>query len=456
MDDLMREDGETLFQEKRYAEAAEAFRHTLGQDQPAGREAETRRRLADTLDVLGQNAEAAEERVRADAVASSAPNDPQALVAWADLRKREGRYNDACGAYTQALSLMPATRPSLFFIEPLDDPARALVMAKLALAHHSGGRPDETIRWAEASLTAGAEPQTKLSMLRMAGVGSVDSGKLEQAERYYREALAWAEALGRPADIAHGLALMAGFERKRGRFEEAIAACRRAAQVAPLTGGLDLTIEAECLREMGRFDEARKVILRNREMSTTDKPWAERRRWAIQTLGLAWLEASAENPDAAWDALNKAREGLESEPQVGIWPPSPEDGRLILWCDATEAHIQAQKGRGSEARRLMESAWARLTAYHTDLATLKTVYAQTGRAALRLGDLVESRRLWQSYLDCRPFPAATPTIQFHLGETYFRSGDRDAAREAFQQAVAPGIDSLDARRAQARLDELGV
>lgn len=178
---------------------------------------------------------------------------------------------------------------------------------------------------------------------------------------------------------------------------------------------------------------------------------------AIQALGLAWLEVAAENPEAAWVALAEARAGLKAEAPAGVWPPPPasEDGRLILWCDATDAHVQAKRGRNDEAHRLMESVWARLVGYATDQATLKTVYGQIGRAALHLGDLAESHRIWRAYLDCRPFPAALPTIQFYLGETLWRLGETDAAREAFRQAVAPGINSLDTHRAQARLDELG-
>lgn len=270
MDDLTQEDGAALFQEKRYAEAADAFRRLLARRLSPGMEADTRRRLADTLDVLGRNAEAIEERARASSVAAGAPGDPRALTAWADLRKREGRYDEACDAYVQALRLMPLV--THWYLEPETTPEHALVMAKLALAHHSAGRPGETVRWAEASLAAGPEPRTKLSMLRMAGAGLADGGDLEQADRYYREAVAWSEAMGWPADIAQNMAILAGCKRKQGRFEEAIAACHRAAQIAPIANGLDLTIEAECLREMGCFEEARAIIRRKMGTPTSDKP----------------------------------------------------------------------------------------------------------------------------------------------------------------------------------------
>ena len=457
IDDLLpddRDDGILLFQEKRYPEVVEAFRRALARGLPPGLEADTRRRLADALDVLGRNAEAAEERGLAGAVAAGTTDDPDALAAWADLRKREGRCDDACRAYEQALRLMP--RPvRLFPLPPPDDPARALVMAKLALAHHSAGRPGETVRWAEASLRSGPEPRTRLSMLRMAGVGHVDGGDLAQAEGYYRKALEWAEAMGRPADVAANMAGLAGFERKRGNFAEAIAACRRAAQIAPIASGLDLTIEAECLREMGRFEESRAVIRRKLATPTSDKPWAERRMQAVHSLGLAWLELAAENPEAARAALDEAREGLKATAPDGVWPPPPagDDARLLLWCDATEAHVHAQSGRADDARRLRESVTARLAGYATDAATQKTVLAQIGRASLVLGDLAESRRVWEAYLACKPFPAALPTIYYLQGQTLWRLGETEAARALWAQAAGMGIDSLDARRARARLEE---
>ena len=439
------EDGVRLFQAKRYPEAVAIFRSCLGRGLPPGVEADTRRRLADALDVLGQAAEAAEERAQAGAVAAGNPNDPQALTAWADLRKREGRYDEACDAYARALRLMPRPPRGSSLPRP-DAPARALVMAKLALAFHSAGRPDRTVRWAERSLANGPEPAVKLVMLRMAGVGHVDQGRLAQAGRYYRMALDWAEALGKPADVAQSLCLLAGLERKRGHFAEALAACRRAAQIAPVANGLDLTIEAECLREMGRFAEARDVIRRKQATPASDKPWAERRAQAIVSLGLAWLELAAEDPESARIALKDAREGLKPGTVA-------DDARLLLWCDATEAHLNAQQGQADDARRLMESVTARLADYTADVATQKTVLGQIGRAALRLGNLAESRRIWETYLACKPFPAALPTLYLHLGETLWRLGETEPARDSWAQAAALGVDSLDTRRAAARLAE---
>lgn len=54
--------GARLFQEKRYAEAESRFQQLLTQRLPPSIEADTRRRLADTLDILGKSEEAALER----------------------------------------------------------------------------------------------------------------------------------------------------------------------------------------------------------------------------------------------------------------------------------------------------------------------------------------------------------------------------------------------------------
>lgn len=98
---------------------------------------------------------------------------------------------------------------------------------------------------------------------------------------------------------------------------------------------------------------------------------------------------------------------------------------------------------------------SRLAYFASDYATLRGVYGHLGRAALQMADFAESRRYFQHYRDCRPTPATMPTIDYYFGEIALRLGETEAARAAFQQAVAPGINSLEARRSQTRLDEMG-
>jgi len=435
------------FQAKRYAEAAEAFQTVLKRRPPPGIEADTRRRLADTLDILGRTEEAAAERERAGAVAMKAATDPMALTAQGDLLERQGRHDDACFCFEQALKSMPN----------LPGGGRALIMAKLALAHHQAGRSTETLRWAQKSLANGPDKTVKPLMHRMAGVALSDQGDLEQAEVQHRLSLELMEKAGKPKEIAEGLVMLASLQKQRGHYEEAITAARRSREIARSPSRTDLAVEAECLRDMGRFDEARDVMRQHFDGPRFDQPHLERRMQALGSLGMAWIEARAEQPEAAWQHLEAAREGLKIPAYSTSWPPPPDvrEEKLALWCDATAVNILTQQGHNPEARRLRDSIESRLPSFAADNATLRGTYGHLARASLRLGDLTECQDYCRRYENCNPPPSLLPTIHYLQGEVALRLGETDAAREAFRQAVAPGINSLDARRAQARLDELG-
>lgn len=440
--------GVKQFQEKRYPEAAETFLKVLRRRPPTGVEADTRRRLADTLEVLGKAEEAAGERERAAAVIARNPLDAMTQQAQGDLLNRKHQYDEACVAYSAALTRTPA----------LDRPGRALIMAKLAIAHYEAARPAETVRWAQSALASQPNSLTRLSMERMSGVGYADQGDLEQAEYHYRQALDLSQRSGSPQDIARDLGILAGIYQKRGQFEEAIATSHEARKMFADPTRLSFSMEAECLREMGRFDEARAVMDQRRRAPGFDQPWMECRMQALWALGSAWIETRADQPEAALVFLEQAHAGFVADTGKGsIWPPPPQgnDDKLLLWCDAVKSLALAQRGDLQAATLMCESVLDRLPRFAQDRATRLGVYNHLGRAAFVSGNMVECQEMFRDYLACRPNPLGLPLAHYWLGEAHLRSGEADAAREEFQQAIAPGIETLEARRAQARLDELG-
>jgi tetratricopeptide (TPR) repeat protein len=436
------------FQEKRYPEAAEAFQKVLKRRPPPGIEADTRRRLADTLDVLGRAEEAAAERERASTVAMTAATDPMALIAQGDLLKRQHHYDEACMMYETALSLLPVMGAS----------GRAQIMAKLTIAHYEAGRSVEALRWAKAALASSPAQDIRRMMESMAGVASADQGDLNGAEDYYRKALGLARSIGKPEEVSRTMAILAGIQYKRGQFMEAITSSREARQICADPSRTSFAIEAECLREMGRFDEARAVMAQRRLAPGFDQPWTERRMQALGALGAAWVETRADQPEAALAFLEQAHEGFVANASTGrVWPPSPQgsDDKLILWCDATKSLALAQRGDIGAARQMRESVLSRLPRFIQDRATQLGAYGHLGRAAFVTGEFDECKKLFHHYLDCQPNPVGLPSAYYWLGEAHLRLAEVNAAREAFRQALAPGIDSLEARRAQARLDEFG-
>ena len=128
---------------------------------------------------------------------------------------------------------------------------------------------------------------------------------------------------------------------------------------------------------------------------------------------------------------------------------------MLLWCDATKVAALALRGDAHVSRLLREDVLSRILSFPGDRGTNLGTYSTLGRAAFTLGDLAECKKLLNVYLDWNPYPVGLLAAHYWLGETHLRLGETDAARDFFKQAVAPGIDSLDARRAAARLQELG-
>lgn len=433
-----------LWGRERYAEAAEAFQARLTRRLSAGQEAHTRLLLAEMLDLSGRPEEATSERERCRAVARGAAKDPLALLTLGELLTQEDRAVEACGLYKRALSL--ATD------------GRAAILTKLAAAQRNAGRPEEAIANAEAALTSRPEASFKKRLHQIAGTCLASQGLLEEAETHLRHSLALAESEGKPEQVSDSLAFLAGIQYRRGQFAETIIMCQRARAVCSSPARRDLSIEAACLRDMGRFEEARSVMKRYCQGPAYPQPRTERRMQAHGSLESAWIEAYAARPEAALEHVMEAREGLKVPlNSSSAWPPPPLAGEnhVVLICDATEAYVQAQLGQVEQARRLAVSVESRLTQVCLSRDTQITVYGFLGSAMLQLGDLLESRRLWTLYCECGPDPVGVPSVYLELGEIALRLGDTEEALWAFQHAVAPGIDSLDARRAQARLDEMG-
>ncbi len=439
--------GAKLMREKRYPDAEAHFQQLLTKRLPPGVEADTRRRLADTLDVLGKSNEAAAERECAKTIIARNPRDAKAQEARGDLLKRKHQYDEACEAYMLAIGKIS-----------MDRPRQAAIMAKLVFAHHEAGRTSEALQWAKKSLANLPSPETHHIMERMAGYGYTDQGDLEEAERHFQEALRLSDWADNREEIANNLSILAGVQHKRGQFQEAIASCHQARKTFAGPVQLSYTIEKECLRDMGCFDEARAVMKQCRLVLDYDQPHLKRRMLALSAFGSAVIEVRADQPDAALAFLEQARSGFEAETvSSDTWPPSPQKGddKMLLWCDATKSLALAQRGDAQESRRLHESVLLRLPALSGDRNSMSGVYNMLGSAAFALSDLAESKALFQQCLNYQFYPVGLASANHWLGETHLCLGETDAARDFFRQAVAPGIDSLDARRAQARLSELG-
>src|SRR5262249_52159076 len=155
------------------------------------------------------------------------------------------------------------------------------------------------------------------------------------------------------------------------------------------------------------------------------QPAAERRSQALLALGQAWLEAEAEQPEAARRLLEEAEAELA-------------DAKLRLWWEASAAWILALSGEEEAARRQLPALETGIAQFSGDPATLQLCWNMLGRTRLLLGDLEGSRAAWERYLTLDPEPAFRPAGHFFLGECHLQVGNREGARAAYEAAIAPG------------------
>jgi predicted ATPase/DNA-binding SARP family transcriptional activator len=220
---------------------------------------------------------------------------------------------------------------------------------------------------AETKLPAASAP-VQLQALKVAGLIAffVDADSAE-ADRYWTRALALAEQLGKPSEVAWVKSQRARVVWIRGDLEQALVLREAALAAARATGrpfaeGDELHMIGEVLRDLGRFEEAADSLLRAREIAreigydwllaanahslgdleldradpATALRWyhesldtgVRREQWIIQLLCIAGIAAAfsdlARDEDAAtlWGAACAAEEHL------GFQIPPPERRRF--------------------------------------------------------------------------------------------------------------------------------
>lgn len=424
--------GVLYFQHRRFAEAAEQFRALLQERIPAGLESDTRRRLADSLENIGQIAEANAERNKAQDVVQE-KGDVLSLLSRADLLKRENRYDEAFGVYEKALAQMRRQAPH----------ARAEVMVKMCLTAFEGGHPDLTIQWAEAAI-AGQAREPFLSLAHsMAGVGYGNQSQFSQAEPHLWSVYELARATGDATRTGRSLAVIASHQMRQGRLQEALQTCDRIFRDG-LASRTAHVVHSECLQILGRFEEARFALYQARDIEEAGEakiPFHQRRHQALMSFGLARVLAHEGQAQTAWNQLQEAAAGFA------------QDKKLTLWCEAVGAWILALLDRPEQARQKMQYVQEHRGEFAEDGSDQRSCAAALAMTAFSLGDYPTSKALWLDYLALGPDPAWLPRGYYHLGECCGSLGDKDGARQAFTQALLPGIDTYDAQRARRRLAE---
>ncbi len=416
------------------------FLYSYGWRNLHGLEADVRIHLADCLEMLGQRDEAEPQRARAQESLDGKKPTMLSLSAQSDLLKIQGKHTGAYNALEQGLRL----------INPRDRAWRVDFMTRLMLAAYSNGRPDLTVQWAEQTSEYKARYKAAgtvaIGCLRMAGYGYGEMGDWENAERCRQEAQAMAE---REHDVNEQQAvrvLSAFLLHKRGLLSESINVCRELLASEPpailWARAWAYTLLAECLCDMGRFDEALNAMYEVPSTHSPKLPSAVRRAWAVFSLHMAMIVSAAERPAEALAFLREAASELG------------RDERLGLWVSAVGACIHAQSGQREQAEIQTEAVLRALPRFAQDHAALLLAYSSLARAAYSLGDWARSQELWTLYFAQEPYPNGLPMGWYYQGECALALGNEAGARAKFQEAQTVNPEFYHARLARRRLDEI--
>ena len=356
--------------------------------------------------------------------------DYQTLGTQGQLLERESRFSEAYDVYDQGLTLTPRGMKTI----------RLEYMTKLMLAATHSGERAKALKWAEDGNRQRCDRQYARN------VPSPSGHRLQSDGPHRRRGDALPEGAHhcRVDENALGLggkalALLASLESNRGRMSLAMEYADKAISLSPEEARTAHIFKVECLRVLGRFEEA--VAHQNAAMKASVLSVAhfERRSQGIMQIGAAWLSADMNNEPDAVLSLDRAGEYLK------------DDEMLRLWCDATRVWILALGGHVDKARLLMSEVKSQAMRYPDDRNTQLTCCSCPGRGAFMIGDYTAARVLWARYLNLTSSKAWTPLAHFYLGECAAALGETDEAMREYELGAAFGDEFDYARRCTERL-----
>lgn len=430
--------GVCLGEQRLFADAAVQWQKILrylssyGWKNLRGLEAEVRIYLADCLEGMGWLEEAKQEREMAQSSLPGRTPTVRSLLAQADLLKAQGKHSEAYAALEQSLSL----------VSPKNKVQQMDCLMRLMHASLSTGRPDLTVQWAERGLEQAATEPDRIACLRMAGFGHCEQGALDDAERCCRQAQTLAVSTHNVKEENAARVLLASVLQKKGKPAEAIEMCRNIPAAEPMLIRPAHTVWSECLRDLGRFEEAQDILRQARNAPGSGTPSAERRAQSVLALHMAVIASMGEQPAEAFAFLREAA------------PELSRDEKLGMWVSALGARIYAQLGQPEEGEVQTNAVLRALPRFAHDRMTLKLVYAALARAAFSRADWTRSQELWTLYFAQKPNPNGLPVGYYYQGECALALGDEAGAQAAFQNAQTVNPEMYYARLARRRLDEM--
>lgn len=391
------------FMNGKHEETIADCRNCLAKPQQPLIEARMRARMADSLQALKRTDEANAEREAAVRLLQSLPKDYTTLHPYADILVKQGRRDEAVEALQLGLSSTPADK-SLEQAHYMND------LMSIAVKQDA---PEETLRWAEAAIAAGAIGLGRCNCHRIAGNIRLGRGELDRAREHADAALklAGSELTARARSGAWAYA--ATVELYYGRLSECEAAADRSIGFA---GEARLGREVKCISlfHRGMLGDALAEIEQVKSSSLPAKADF------VPLLAIASIAVEQGDVRRAADALERA---------ASIPALNP---RMVLRLDAASARLLALAGMSGEADAKLADLRTRAEEYPGEILLQLTALVACGRVEMAFSRYASARTYFARCLEMNRYPLLAPIYHyFHAECAQYLGNSEEADRHYF-------------------------
>jgi tetratricopeptide (TPR) repeat protein len=423
------------FREKRYRESLVAY-DTLASIQDNRSEvAEAYVKRGDCLKAMGRDDDAKLAWEIAVGKLSGLGDSFTKFKVLADLRHRLGDYGGAYDSYRSAYPLATGRQVKM----------RASICMSASSLANKLLKHDEAIEWGEEGIKQGASDSERVTLYDQIGAACLALGDLPGGERCFLAEMDAAKKCGAKSKISRAESRLAVIDEYSGRIDAAMERYRSADPgAADPNSALGM---ARCHAYRGRYDEAIEHYAAMAEGLPDKRVWtmSSDQLRATADIAMARIHARLGRFDEAQTLLDRAQSLLKSE------PAATTRHTLI----ATRAEVFAREGLTTDTRGYLDEAIAALPEIEGNPLLGRGCLATVASALYHAGEYESARDVMGRAIANGPFPVALPQMYNLLGQCEAALGNADAAREAYQSAVSPGIDTVDAREANEALGRLG-
>jgi CHAT domain-containing protein/Flp pilus assembly protein TadD len=333
-----------------------------------------------------------------------------------DLRRRQGRFDEARESYRKALGGMKSLPDAPFKGEW----AETHILGQLADIELLSGQPDAALAWNDQALgKVRGNAFREAPLLQDRANLLLRSERLDEAGETFARALDIArthEDVYRQATILADLGsleFVAGhYQKSAGHFETSLQLLRDLRQ--PSTEGFVWTLLAQTYLALGAHGSARSALDKAQELT--------KQSGFHFAAALAEFIAAADRHLAGEMSLEALEQSVQKLFQL------PEAGGLLLNQD-TMAVLREVMGLGGSQKPADPGA------IHGLPQVPALARFHLGKLRLQSGDLTGARELWLQALDGSPNQDLKASLLAAVGMTYLKQGQPDEAIGSFSQAV---------------------